>query len=96
MSQRQAQRPGLLNPTQRVTVRLLLATGATIATLMGAQALALAEWPGQNTDALAPAINANIQSDNVVPVQNVRRRQQSFVNPAPFQPRPFSRSSRGG
>jgi len=47
-------RPTTLNPTRRFTVRLALATGATVATLLGAQTLALLERP---TDA------ANAQED---------------------------------
>jgi hypothetical protein len=35
------QRPGNLNSTQKMTVRLALATGATVVMLMGAQTLAL-------------------------------------------------------
>ena len=45
MNQNRNQRTGALNSAQRNTVRVALATGATIATLIGAQTLALLEQP---------------------------------------------------
>ncbi|MEP7284425.1 MAG: hypothetical protein ABI947_01495 [Chloroflexota bacterium] len=57
MNQNRNQRTGALNPAQRNTVRVALATGATIATLIGAQTLALLEQP---TVAVAERVNAPI------------------------------------
>ena len=54
------QRPGVLNPTQKMTVRLALATGATVVVLMGAQTLALFD---QNWQTNTNTNNAVIQQD---------------------------------
>lgn len=51
-------RPGALNSTQRASVRLALATGATIVTLMGAQVLALqAQTTSDTTSQVESASN---------------------------------------
>ncbi len=115
------QRQGALTPGWKMTVRVALATGATIATLIGTQVLALADQsskaaanPQTTTDSANSIVNGTVNTDiNNGPVyapangsaQNSvqngssstgRRQRSSYVNPAPNQPAPSTRSSRRG
>jgi hypothetical protein len=73
------QRPNTLNSTRRFSVRLALATGATMATLLGSQTLALLEEPATQkliqatlastdaaTNAPGPVATAPTQLDKLV------------------------------
>lgn len=55
---RTAARPNSLNPARRFSVRLALATGATLATLLGSQTLSLLETPAPASGAASPAAAA--------------------------------------
>ncbi len=65
------QRPNTLNSTRRFSVRLALATGATMATLLGSQTLALLEEP-----AAQKVLQATLASTNA----------PGAVAPQPTQP----------
>ena len=60
------QRPGSLNSTQKMTVRLALATGATVVVLMGAQTLALFDqnWQTNANNAVVQQNQSNTNSDD--------------------------------
>jgi hypothetical protein len=106
-------RQGTLTPAWKTSVRVALATGATIATLIGTQVLVLADNASGSANTANRAANTDINSGPVfVPVDNSnnssqdttatdtntdgRRQRYSYVNPAPGQPAPFTRSSRRG
>jgi hypothetical protein len=110
-NQRTASRPGTLTPAWKNSVRIALATGATIATLFGVQALALGDQSSNATNGAAvQALDPNTDTgsgsvifpdDQTAPQMTptpsfTRRQRQSFVNPAPNQPIPSTRSSRRG
>jgi hypothetical protein len=94
---------GKTNRTQKNTVRVGLATAATIATLLGAQALAFAGNSTANAQGAQPVLNAVPSTNNddqgseseivaaptIVPSNNLNQ-----VVQAPYQPKPRSHSSR--
>ena len=101
-----AQQHSKITSTQRMTVRMVLATGATIAALIGAQNLALT---GRSSSAAANNNTANTSTSD----QNYSffggddessafQQTQSFsssqfgsqIQAAPDQPNPFSQASR--
>lgn len=87
------------NRAQKNTVRIVLATAATITTLLGAQTLAFAgnaQTQAQQPDMTSVTTQDQTQDlqsffEDSQPVQSSRGNQ---VSSAPLQPRPRSRSSR--
>ncbi len=61
MAERISQRPSTLNPARRMSIRLTLAAGATVATLVGSQVLGLLERPNsaEASTASNPATSAS-------------------------------------
>ncbi|SRR5260221_13475979 len=105
------QRGGALNPTQRMSVRLALATGATIVTLLGAQILALQDQSGttsqQNTANIVEqpvnnTTNSNSGKSNTTNNTNTAistptaTTSSVVINTSSSQPSPSTRSSRRG
>ena len=90
-----------LNPAQKNTVRVALATGATIAVLMGAQTLAFSDkTAAAQNQGQAQVITADTSyssgDDNTDTTINTNySSQNSSIYVAPTQPAPVSRSSRG-
>jgi len=80
-----------LNDAQKMTIRAALATGATIATLFGAQTIAFFEQ--QPTATTVTSTTALTTTTNTT-VSNIVNSTTSTVNSAVGQPQPRSQSSR--
>ncbi len=91
------------NQSQKNTVRIVLATAATITTLMGAQTLAFggsansqaqAQTASQTTDQTTLDVSGPTNDSVVIEPPSSSQSSVNQVYAAPYQPRPRSRASR--
>src|SRR5258706_10162003 len=103
MAQSQSRSKGAISSPQRMSVRLALATGATVAALVGAQALASTSRANAsvlNNTTSTSTSNQSASTDNTFLGQNDQSLQfnssniQPSIQSAVNQPNPFTQSSR--
>jgi hypothetical protein len=93
-----------INATQRNTFRMMLATGATVAALVGAQAMAILDRSSSATSAQsstsssdtaisAPAAAIEYSTTNPTPAPATNYSSATTIQRAAAQPRPVTKSS---